>query len=80
MASMAEGTRPNSLSEVVWSSGVKALLCTVEAKMKLGKGSVMFCSTYCCTSLRGASAGNWDMVEDPSGRRNFNLDILLKGK
>lgn len=32
---------------------------------------------YWRTSLRGASAGNWDMEEEPSGRRNFSLDILL---
>lgn len=80
MASMAEGTRPRSLSEVLLSSGVKGLCCTVEASVKVEKGSAIFCSMYCRTSLRGASAGNWDMVEDPSGRRNFNLDILLRGK
>ncbi|MPC18232.1 hypothetical protein E2C01_011110 [Portunus trituberculatus] len=56
------------------------LCCTVEASVKVEKGRDTFCSIYCRTSLRGASAGNWDMLEDPSGRRNFSLDILLEDK
>ena len=78
ITSMAEGTSPKSLSEVLLSLAVKGLCCTVEARVKEEKGSATFCSMYCRTSLKAASAGNWDMVEDPSGRRNFNLDTLLK--
>lgn len=77
---MADGTRPRSVRDLSLSSDVNGLLWTVDVKVKLEKGRFMFCLTCCLTSSNVVLEENCAMLEDPSGRRNLILEMLLLKK